>query len=1239
MSSSNTDAKLLHLTRGRLLWILGAYLAIFAVFFWGIRGGVGQYWDWSFPYFGDQMSTFFTNKDASWTSASMGSPLGYSSDYFLRFFISLFGFLPPELLRYSLLVIIFATGALGMYLLAKRHTSSALAFMLGLLVFINPAIFYKYTAGHFNYLVAFTLFIYMLYFLFYKFEKNLRSAVILGLFVAALGVQVQFFVIGGFFLLVFFAFNRDKLGWRYVTVMLGLPLLIHFVWLCNFITGANSTAATSQAAAQVSFKASSTSNFLNIFTFNFSSATLLSKFYAFYELLWNAALFVFLLWLLVREKHKQTFDVLLLVFLAIMIFMATGLYQQINLGPLTVLYPMLREVGHFAPIIVLTVALLVARLVRTSTWRWSLMCVLGIAMVIVGIKFQYYSQGYSFATARQDFAPFKAIADSDTSNYRILTYPFFDKYSFNFLPTDNSDDFPLKNSGHDSFSTFSKQAYIQNAIAPNNFQTSVQYQLLQTYDISVLRPYNVKYIFDFSSFYQSNYDRYVPATTYNNDLSLIKNDPHFLDKLLARNPGKLRRINSHVLEVVQPVPHVQTTASVLNFQSSDDAQAASTFVGQALHKPLDYVTDATKAAQTTSVTPLFADPTQSSVDKQSGSFSQTVASSKGQAALYVNTSYVSLLYQISHNLLTLYTDNAGDLVLNNQALASNTAGRKVLTQMRLTPGQQYYLSFNGSILPLKTGDVERAGVGKAGDSFSLLTADGSNLISNGSFEQKLWEQQVGDCNNYDGNPDLGMQRTTQTASSGKASLELSATRHDACTSTDLKLTGNTNYLLSFDYQSPNAQTASFFLSYSQDDLSYAKGFRAINDNQWHNLTQQITTPAQPGNARLYLYALEGDGKTATVNHYDNVSLVKLRDYQDGQLPAQANPYKKIDLPAGQQQFTYKDTGYQYQNLLANPSFERGPWQKNVTDCNNYDGAAKIGMYIDQHDASNGTQSLALEATHHDACTRTSVTVTPNKDYLLSFDYKTNGAKYYGYAASFDDPQTTVTREQLTAGKTSGWQHATIKVHAPANTSTMTLYLYAFEGQGRTNIVHYDNVSVAQLPDFSDRFYVVQQPSQNLQAPKSTSFSGQYAFEKTIHIQGATSPFFVSLSETYHPKWRLELDNGAVNGMQRWSPTAAGTTVSDHFMMSNFANGWLVDPAKICLQGDKLRSGCQRNSDGSYNIALIAEFVPQRWFTYGSLISWLTLITSVIYLTASRGQIMPTYQLSPKQWRHFMRRSK
>src|SRR5207245_555457 len=105
------------------------------------------------------------------------------------------------------------------------------------------------------------------------------------------------------------------------------------------------------------------------------------------------------------------------------------------------------------------------------------------------------------------------------------------------------------------------------------------------------------------------------------------------------NPGKLRRRNDHVLEVVQPIQPVQATGDMLSFASADDALGAQAFIDQALHMQPDYLTDPRLFNKTTNITPLFADPTKSSMSKQAGTFSQTIQSSPGQAmSLYVNTS-------------------------------------------------------------------------------------------------------------------------------------------------------------------------------------------------------------------------------------------------------------------------------------------------------------------------------------------------------------------------------------------------------------------------------------------------------------------------------------------------------------------------------------------------------------------------------------------------------------------------
>lgn len=286
------------------------------------------------------------------------------------------------------------------------------------------------------------------------------------------------------------------------------------------------------------------------------------------------------------------------------------------------------------------------------------------------------------------------------------------------------------------------------------------------------------------------------------------------------------------------------------------------------------------------------------------------------------------------------------------------------------------------------------------------------------------------------------------------------------------------------------------------------------------------------------------------------------------------------------------------------------------------------MQIDTATKTAGRQSLQLGATHHDACVHTTANVHQATDYLLSFDYQTAaGTKAYGYTTSFDDPGATFSRNQLTTSG-PGWHTMHTVVHVPDGARTLTLYLYAFESGRSTSIVHYDNVGLTELPNFADRFFVVQQPAKKLVSPKQATFAMPAQSIRSLRVTGATTPFFVQVSESYHPRWRLELHNAGVSGlMNSWLPQAPATTVGTrHTIVSDAINGWLVDPAKLCRSSaHTVRSGCTRNTDGSYNLDLEAEFVPQRWFTIAAVISWLTLLGSAAYLVIVRPKDAPTYR--------------
>jgi len=58
-----------------------------------------------------------------------------------------------------------------------------------------------------------------------------------------------------------------------------------------------------------------------------------------------------------------------------------------------------------------------------------------------------------------------------------------------------------------------------------------------------------------------------------------------------------------------------------------------------------------------------------------------------------------------------------------------------------------------------------------------------------------------------------------------------------------------------------------------------------------------------------------------------------------------------------------------------------------------------------------------------------------------------------------------------------------------------------------------------------------------------------------------------------------------------------------------AQGWSASGGKSA----DLNSACTKNADGSYDMEMVVEFFPQRWFYLGLLISGTTFVGCVGYL--------------------------
>jgi hypothetical protein len=177
---------------------------------------------------------------------------------------------------------------------------------------------------------------------------------------------------------------------------------------------------------------------------------------------------------------------------------------------------------------------------------------------------------------------------------------------------------------------------------------------------------------------------------------------------------------------------------------------------------------------------------------------------------------------------------------------------------------------------------------------------------------------------------------------------------------------------------------------------------------------------------------------------------------------------------------------------------------------------------------------------------------------------------------------------------------------------MTLVVYADANDNRHAVINrYDNFTFMQIPDLKQQYYQVGSQTSQLRAPGAVTYHNLHPTQKTVHINAATTAFYLTMSESYNPLWRVELADAKVQGWRRFLPwnTVNSVPATAHVKLNDFENSWYVDVAQLCAQPHS----CIRNPDGSYDLDLIIEFTPQRWFYVGLSISALTTLACLAYL--------------------------
>ncbi len=306
------------------------------------------------------------------------------------------------------------------------------------------------------------------------------------------------------------------------------------------------------------------------------------------------------------------------------------------------------------------------------------------------------------------------------------------------------------------------------------------------------------------------------------------------------------------------------------------------------------------------------------------------------------------------------------------------------------------------------------------------------------------------------------------------------------------------------------------------------------------------------------------------------------------------------------------------NVVRNASFEEGAWTDRVGDCNAYDDYPQLAMRL-VSDAYAGDRALELEATRHVACTNQKIPLAGGQTYLLTFAYQGRPAQQAGYYLGFfsDEHATSaseIINEQIPIKTNDEMWHEFKKIiHVPNDTIGAYLYVYAYATDNKSvNRVRYDTIAMTRLPKDLFDYWLVNATTTSLTVPQSIAFETVHPTKKLVHVKGASTPFYLAMSESYHPQWQLEFDNEHVRGFfKTWVPWISPDRIpdDDHFKLNGFLNGWYIDTQTYCVK----QTLCTRNPDGTYDMDLVIEFFPQRWFYVGLVISVVTFIGCIMYL--------------------------
>ena len=799
-----------------------------------------------------------------------------------------------------------------------------------------------------------------------------------------------------------------------------------------------------------------------------------------------------------------------------------------------------------------------------------------------------------------DYSVLKNFLDNQDDYFRTLWVPRESTWSYNDVKHPRV---PL------SYSLGKELKSILNIEDNSNFDYEDRSNVTSIFSKSFSKEYldsiSVKYVI-------------VPQQESNSDYDFYKiygGDRNYFVRKMTELPYlkkvDLKLSGLDVFENSSYLPFYNTQQNQFTIDNTLSLDAITNYVKQRypLNKGLNY--SKTKTSNSIYIENLFANK----LDKD---FTKKLELNKeNKNSLVINNEYQGMTYNWRGGRLVVKI-KPSDAILIDGKILDGSKQETIVFDKEYPENQSLYLVIDGVPNRLQVGEGG-LGLVNSESSIEVYSAEDTNLLGDGDFENQLWSEKVGDCNKYDNDSKISMESSADYSSVGSKSLKLEAQKHIACTSKKVKLKPNSKALLQFDYLSPDSKLLGYNLVLSSqltntnlidtslEALSLKENIGVEELGKWKSYSKIIDTDSST-TGELYFYAFSPDEQKTSTAYYDNARLVRL-DYMDDVLvPYLAEQkYTTYPIPADAQIEYAADKQTDNQNIIQNGDFEDGLWQDKVGDCNNYDENGKISMELDSNNYSNGSKSLKLTTEGHIACTKKYINVKPNTTYLLSLDYQSDVSKESDISINYSDPDQTNTKQTLQI-KSKNWNTFSKITQTSKNTSSIELYLSTLNYLGSKESVRYDNIRLFEVPNFNNRYFVISEPPTiGTTALIKTNIISPTKSE--VSFKNATDYTNLNMNVYYNPQWQLsqKIDGAGLFSWPKYKSEVRGVT---HVQQISSTNSWEINVAEFCSENK-----CNKNDDGRYNFDVVVEFLPQQWLYPGAFISgatWLIILAYLVY---------------------------